>query len=63
MTKEYQELPLHKNDRFITNWDYDEYGRWGQKQYMRCILLLISMYAILFYCFYYLWFLGQEKHN
>lgn len=48
MGNEYQNLPTNRGDRLITNWDYDEEGRWGQKQYIMCWFLIIFIYGLLF---------------
>lgn len=56
MCNEKDILPSYKSyDRMISSWDYDEYGRWGQKQYIRCFLSILLMYFVIFYPLYYLW--------
>jgi hypothetical protein len=52
MNKEYRILPMNSNDRLIMNWDYDDYGRWGQKQFIKCFSLIIMGYLLLFYVLY-----------
>lgn len=52
-----------KTDRLIMNWDYDENGKWGQKQYIRCWLFILSMYSLLFYGLYYLWYMQLESQK
>ena len=54
MNKEYRILPMNSNDRLIMNWDY---GRWGQKQFIKCFLLIMMGYSLLFYVFYLLYFI------
>ena len=57
MEKELEILPSYRSDRkdrLITNWDFDEYGRWGQKQFILCYLFILSIYCVLFYSIYYL---------
>ena len=37
----YEVLPRYINDDIIDTWDYNENGRWGLKQYIRCWICLI----------------------
>lgn len=50
-TYNYEILPTYRNDRIIENWDYDENGRWGIKQYINCWICLIFCFVceILFF--------------
>lgn len=45
-------LPMHRDDRIIENWDYDQHGRWGMKQYIRCWTAMIVFLCIEMYIFW-----------
>lgn len=62
MEKEYQILPTNRKDRLITNWDYDEHGRWGQKQCIMCWFSIICFYGSLFMVFFYYGILKHIKN-
>ena len=66
MSNEQQILPSYRSDntyRLVTNWDYDEFGMWGKKQYIKCIVFILSLYSLLFYSLYYLYYMkiGGKK--
>lgn len=66
MSNNYEILPSYRSDRtdrLIMNWDYDEYGRWGQKQYIRCFLAILFTYCLLFYSMYYLLYVKMLELN
>ena len=63
MSDEKQILPSYrsdKTDKMITNWDYDEEGKQGQKKYIRCWLFILSLYSLLFYGIYYFYYMEKE---
>lgn len=65
MSNEQQILPSYRSDKSdrMINWDYDEEGRWGQKQFIRCWLFILSLYSLLFYSLYYFYYMeiGWKK--